>query len=67
MIEINKEQAAFIRTFNDNATIDNPVTRTMRQKSKRHNYYACEDESIMKLLDIFNSKINVVETYGTVN
>lgn len=75
MVKISKEQAAYImahmneldtREWGDE-TPYSPVTRTMKQKSKRHGYYACNDPSIMKLINDYNNQVNVVETYGIVD
>ena len=67
MVKINKSQASYIRQHMKQKDFENPVTRTMRQKSKRHNYYACEENSIIELLNDYNSQINVLFTYGTVD
>ena len=66
MIKVTKAQAEYIRKkLNDNR-VELPVARTMSQKSKRHNYYACEDTSIIELINEFNSNLVVKETYGTI-
>ena len=59
MIEINKEQATFLRAHGVEE-----ITRTMRQKSGRHNYYAAEDRYILALLEEYAKSLKVVETYG---
>lgn len=66
MIKVTKEQAEYIRKNLDDNRIELPVARTMSQKSKRHNYYACEDASIVELINEFNSNLVVTETYGTI-
>lgn len=66
MIKVTKAQAEYIRkNLNDNR-VELPVARTMSQKSKRHNYYACEDTSIIELINEFNSNLVVRETYGAI-
>lgn len=67
MIKVTKAQAEYIRKKLNDDRIELPVARTMSQKSKRHNYYACEDASIVELINEFNSILAVRETYGTIN
>lgn len=79
MVKISKEQAAYIMahinevdnktfgTVNEDGEICKPVTRTMKQKSKRHWYYACNDPSVLKLINDYNAQINVIETYGRID
>ena len=62
MIEINKEEATYIR----NCGIVNGITRVMRQDSKRKKYYLCEDKYLVELLDQYRKSQNVVLTYGEV-
>ena len=62
MIQITKEQAAFLRANG----VKEGITRTMRQKSKRKRIMCAEDKYILALLDEFNKSVKVVETYGTV-
>lgn len=47
MVEINKEEAMAIRERFPNAGI----TRTMKQKSKRHKYYCEESRKVMQFLN----------------
>lgn len=70
MVKISKEQAAYIMQHINEVSEEvrsNPFTRTMKQKSKRHSYYACNDLSIAKLINDYNSKTNVIETYGRID
>lgn len=62
MIEISKEEAKFLR---DNG-IKEGITRTMRQKSKRHRIMVAEEKYILQLLDDFKKSQKVVYTYGNV-
>lgn len=62
MIEINKEEATYIR----NCGIANGITRVMRQDSKRKKYYLCEDRHLVDLLEQYRKSQNVVLTYGDV-
>jgi hypothetical protein len=69
MIQISKAQAEYLRTHSsylESRGITNPVARTMKQKSKRHNYYACEDSAVLELLSKCDENANVVYTYGNV-
>lgn len=68
MVKVTKEQAQFVMAHIneiDGEARSNPITRTMKQKSKRHNYYACDDPSVRTLINLYNSQINVIETYGS--
>ena len=63
MIQITKEQAAFLRA----SGVQEGITRPMKQKSKRGKRIWCaEDKYILTLLDEFNKGVKVVETYGEV-
>ena len=62
MIQITKEQAAFLRANG----VKEGITRTMRQKSKRKRIMCAEDKYILALLDEFNKNTKVVLTYGEV-
>lgn len=62
MIEINKEEATYIRQHG----ISDGITRVMRQDSKRKKYYLCEDKYLVELLDQYRKSQNVVLTYGEV-
>lgn len=63
MIQITKEQAAFLRANG----VKEGITRPMRQKSKRGKRIWCaEDRYILALLDEFNKNVKIAETYGTV-
>ena len=63
MIQITKEQAAFLRANG----VKEGITRPMRQKSKRGKRIWCaEDRYILALLDEFNKNVKIAETYGKV-
>ena len=62
MIEISKEEAKYLREHG----VKEGITRTMRQKSKRHRIMVAEERYIMKLLDDYKASQNVVFTYGNV-
>ena len=62
MIQITKEQAAFLRSKG----VREGITRTSRQCSRRHTYWCAEDRYILALLDEFNKNVKVVFAYGTV-
>lgn len=49
MIRINKDEATYLRGRFPDLTI----TRTMKQKSKRHNYYVEESRKVLGALDKF--------------
>ena len=51
MICINKAQAIYIRQNYK----DIPITRTMKQKSKRHKYYAPEMPEVTEAIKKINS------------
>lgn len=60
MIQINKEQAAFLR-----ARGVREITRPMKQKSKRgKRMWVAEEKYILALLDEYEKAQNVVEVYG---
>lgn len=46
MIPVTKEEARLLRELFP----DYKVTRTMRQDSKRHHYYATESEEMMRVI-----------------
>ena len=50
MIRIGKEEAAYLRDRFPDVTI----TRTMKQKSKRHRYYVEESRKVLNALDKFH-------------
>ena len=63
MIQITKEQAAFLRSRG----VHEGLTRPMKQKSKRGKRIWCaEDRYILALLDEFNKNVKIAETYGKV-
>lgn len=62
MIQIAKEQAAFLRANG----VKEGIIRTSRQCSHRHIYWCAEDRYILALLDEFNKNVKIAETYGTV-
>ena len=63
MIQITKEQAAFLRSRG----VREGLTRPMKQKSKRGKRIWCaEDRYILALLDEFNKNVKIAETYGKV-
>lgn len=63
MIQISKEQAAFLRSRG----VREGITRPMKQKSKRGKRIWCaEDRYILALLDEFNKNVKIAETYGKV-
>lgn len=47
MIKINKDEAAYLRERFPDVTL----TRTMKQKSKRHRYYVEESRKVLGALD----------------
>lgn len=70
VIQITKEQAAYLRQHEAYLVRHNVreyVTRTMKQKSNRHNYWACEDKCILNLLNEYNKSQNIIMTYGSIN
>lgn len=69
MIQISKAQAEYLRryaSYLESKGITNPITRTMKQKSKRHNYYVCEDMAVLDLLNKYVEQSNVSFSYGDV-
>lgn len=69
MVKITKEQAKYVMQHINEVKEEarsNPFVRTMKQKSKRHSYYACNDDSIMKLINDYNTQIKITETYGNI-
>lgn len=67
MVKVTKAEAEYIRTHLRRNAADGTwgdVTRTMRQKSDRHNYYACENPVIMALLEEYRNSQKVVFEYG---
>jgi hypothetical protein len=62
MIQISKAQSEYLRTHG----VKEGITRTMAQKSRRHNYYAAEECYILALLDEYAQSQKVVEVYGKV-
>lgn len=62
MIEINKEEAKYLREHG----VKEGVTRTVKQNSKIKHYYLCEDKFLVDLLEQYRSSLNVVEVYGDV-
>ena len=63
MIQITKEQAAFLRSKG----VREGITRPMKQKSKRgKRIYCAEDRYILALLDEYNKTVKIVETYGEI-
>ena len=68
MVKITKAEAEYIRKYIvGRDAVDGrwgDVTRTMRQKSDRHNYFACENPDIMALLAEYRSAQKVVYEYG---
>lgn len=69
MIQISKAQAEYLRgyaSYLESKGITNPITRTMKQKSKRHNYYVCEDMDVIDLLNKYVEQSNVRFSYGDV-
>lgn len=62
MIEINKEEAKYLREHG----VKEGLTRTVKQNSKIKHYYLCEDKYLVELLDQYRKSQNVVLTYGEV-
>ena len=62
MIEINKEEAKYLREHG----VKEGLTRTVKQNSKIKHYYLCEDKFLVDLLEQYRSSLNVVEVYGDV-
>ena len=64
MIQITKDQAAFLRTHG----VREGITRPLKQKSKRgKRIYAAEERYILKLLDEYAKSQVVLETYGDID
>jgi hypothetical protein len=64
MIQITKDQAAFLRAHG----IGEGITRPLKQKSKRgKRMYAAEERHIVKLLDEYAKSQIVLETYGEID
>lgn len=61
MVKITKEESMYLRQHGVKE-----ITRTSKQCSHRHTFYACEDKYILDLLNEFRKSQNVVETYGDV-
>ena len=59
MILINKEEKELISRFFPNVHI----TRTMKQKSKRHRYYCEEDKRVMVFLRKLRGESEETERY----
>lgn len=62
MIEITKAEAQYLREHG----INEGITRTMRQKSKRKHVLVAEERYILELLNEYRKAQNVVFTYGNV-
>ena len=66
MIEINKDEAKYLREHGVIRFSNRGVVRLMRQDSKRKHYYACEDKWIIDLLNEYRNSLPITETYGEV-
>lgn len=62
MIEISKAEAQYLRDHG----IQEGITRTMRQKSKRKHVLVAEERYILELLNEYRKSQNVIYTYGAV-
>ena len=62
MIEINKEEAKYLREHG----VWRGITRLMKQDSSRKHYFCVEEAFILDLLEQYRSSLNVVEVYGDV-
>ena len=63
MVQITKEEAEYLRQNG----VSEGITRTLRQRSKRKNFYMCEDKHLMDLLSKYRKSQNVTLTYGEIN
>lgn len=62
MVQITKEEAEYLRQNG----VNEGITRTLRQRSKRKNFYMCEDKHLMDLLDKYRKSQNITMTYGVI-
>ena len=62
MIEINKEEAKYLREHG----VKEGLTRTVKQNSKIKHYYLCEDKYLVELLNNYRNSLSIVMTYGDV-
>ena len=63
MVQITKEEAEYLRQNG----VSEGITRTLRQRSKRKNFYMCEDKYLMDLLNKYRKSQNIKMTYGVVD
>lgn len=63
MVQITKAEAEYLRQNG----VSEGITRTLRQRSKRKNFYMCEDKHLMDLLNKYRKSQNVTLTYGEID
>ncbi|MBO7714009.1 MAG: hypothetical protein J6S85_10595 [Methanobrevibacter sp.] len=63
MVQITKEEAEYLRQNG----VSEGITRTLKQRSKRKNFYLCEDKYLMDLLANYRKSQKITLTYGVVD
>ena len=53
MIQINKDEAKYLREHGVIRFSNRGVVRLMRQDSKRKHYYACESRKVLEALEAY--------------